>query len=255
MFWKLWPKDFHRPYGQGLEPDGLEDEVFQKRLTSASCYWYQDPGKAVSTLVATLQESTALLKQMDFQNIDLNKHVNDLHQLGNDIAVLNVRGQFNGEWKDSLKRLQDFIDDVENQALFKYFAIFGANIWLPNLLLTTMVYIVNNLKEVKKKVSPFATEPLKQWCTEGDSKSVRRFLKMTVPEPKASSSSSTVANANMSFLQKLTPSKRDRRQCNDSSDSDGKSGRKLPKSGRRTASKRRQSESDTSDSESDSKSC
>ena len=36
-FWRLWPKDFHRPYGQGLEPDGLEDEVFEKHLTSVSC--------------------------------------------------------------------------------------------------------------------------------------------------------------------------------------------------------------------------
>ena len=152
-FWKLWPKDFHRPYGQGLEPDGLEDDVFQKRLTSASCYWFQDAGKAVSTLVAMLQESTALLRDMEFQKMDLNKHVNDLHQLGNDIAVLNVKGEFTGDWKQSLKRLQDFIADVNNQALFKYFAIFGANIWLPNVLLTTMVYIVNNLKEVQKKLT------------------------------------------------------------------------------------------------------
>ena len=24
-FWRLWPKDYHRPYGPGIEPEGLED--------------------------------------------------------------------------------------------------------------------------------------------------------------------------------------------------------------------------------------
>ena len=191
--------------------------------------------------------------------MDWAKHVNDLEQLSKDIGVLNVRGETSGDWQKSLKRLQEFIADIENQALFKYFAIFGANIWLPNLLLTTMVYIVNNLKEVQRKISPFAIEQLKAWSSEGNVTSVRRFLKTTVTEPKESASSSSAANGK-SFLDKLTPSKRDRAQCSiDSSDSDSnstgkrKSGRKLAKSGRRTGSKHRHTESDTSqDSDSDS---
>ena len=93
--------------------------------------------------------------------------------------MLNVRGEKTGDWQQSLKMLQEFIVDVQNQGLFNYFAILGANIWLPNLLLTTMVYIVNNLKEVKKKLSPFATQQLKEWSSEENVTSVRRVLKKT----------------------------------------------------------------------------
>ena len=259
-FFRLWPKDFHRPYGPGLEPDGLEDETFEKRLTTVNCYWFQDPGKAVSTLVATLEESCQLIKQMEFEKQDWANHVNNLEALSRDIGVLNVKGERSGDWQEALKKLQDFISDIENQAFFKYYAIFGANIWLPNLLLTTMVYIVNNLKEVNRKLSPFAIEQLKAWSSEGNETSVRRFLKTTVTEPKEAGTPSSSATDKVSFLEKLTPSRRDRPHCSiNSSDSDSNStgkrkrSSKVGKSARRSRGKHRRSESESSpDSDSDS---
>ena len=47
----------------------------------------------MSTLVATLEESSQLIKVMEFDKMDWAKHVNDLEQLSKDIGVLNVHGE------------------------------------------------------------------------------------------------------------------------------------------------------------------
>ena len=86
----------------------------------------------MSTLVATLEESSQLIKVMEFDKMDWAKHVNDLEQLSKDIGVLhvndleqlskdigvlNVRGENTRDWQQSLKRLQDVIADVEKTGI------------------------------------------------------------------------------------------------------------------------------------------
>ena len=59
----------------------------------------------MSTLVAKLQESCELIKQMEFDKMDWAKHVNDLEQLSKDIGVLNVRGETSGDWQKKFKKI------------------------------------------------------------------------------------------------------------------------------------------------------
>ena len=105
-FLYLWPRNFVRPYGQGLEEDELEDQAFVDRLTSANCYWLHEPPKAVSTLVQSLQDCTQLIGQMEVHKMDWQKHVSTLQKLINNIAVLNTRAENSGDWGKSFKILR-----------------------------------------------------------------------------------------------------------------------------------------------------
>ena len=109
--------------------------------------------------------------------------------------------------------LNKFVRDESNIGLMKLFTIFGANLYLLNLHLTTMSFAVNNLDVLKLPKSQPKTQELKKWKESGDPKKPKRFLRETVlarynESSDGASSSSTRTTGASSLLKNLTPRKK-----------------------------------------------
>ena len=113
-------------------------------------------------MIASITQCVELLDSMGKDVEQWATQMQKIGKLAKECKVLNTKSEASGDWNDALKKAMDFVTDPDNVGAFKYFAIMGANIWLPHVHLATLHFTLTNLATVKRKLSEYARAGLKE---------------------------------------------------------------------------------------------